>query len=188
MVDININFGGFYGSDHSDRVDSMLDSFYNDEDGEPLDYSSLDIDYSAILNAYISEYMSFFVGYIKEVHGVEVKFHSAKLVSPPEYNFSTDFIFARISNRSAQQLSRLFKEEEDEEFEAFVLEGTTSRDGYIPFYTKDQVWKNKDDMLTQNVLDFLVEEEFEERAFDEDWDTNSRYEMIFDQDLPELKQ
>jgi len=103
MKNFNIEFGGFYCSIHEQLIESMLESYYSDENGDPLDYYSLDIPYSVIFNKYSKKYLCFLKEYLFDNYNLQFKPVFKQLISPREYNFSTDKINVDLNNVDANK-------------------------------------------------------------------------------------
>lgn len=84
-----------------------------------------------IVQAYLSELGDFF----RREYDVDLKLDekTAEIVSPREYNFSTDSLFCEVD---LDALSKLFNEHFDE-VEKYVNDALKPRSGFIPFYSND---------------------------------------------------
>ena len=99
MINTNIEFGGFYESIHSNNIDYMIDNYYLDDDGNPLDYYELNIPYATIHNAYIKSWVFGFSEFIKNDYNIIIDFNELELISPKYYNYSTDTIDCKITKK-----------------------------------------------------------------------------------------
>lgn len=128
---INIPFSGFYNSVHDDEINSHVDhdfEGYDDLNRRIYEYC----DFSAVFEAYAKAYCERFADEFK----INLTFES--LVSPKEYNFSTDRIFATIEE---SEIIRLFNEVDKTRLTDQAREMFTSRSGFMSFYDKDyQSW------------------------------------------------
>ncbi len=172
---LNIRFGGFYGSLHEDLVDNMVNNYYDVQD-----YYDPDINYRAIFNEYIVEYMNSFEEWINDNYDMDISFSDIELDSPRFYNYSTDEIIADVKYRDCEMdLKNDYKE-----FLEYVKDNTKSYDGYISFYNYNEVISDKDGMLDFFKLDYLVNK-FNDEEFLSYYDMNNMYELIYDMDMPE---
>jgi hypothetical protein len=150
-IEIQIPFSGFYESLHDSFIDDAVDEHfnYNHETGEDIELDdkfydakwSADIDWGKIHQGYAKAY----VGEFGDKFGLDLEF--AELTSPREYNFSTDRIFAKISE---EQLNKLRKEvEAHKKWADCIREKFTSYDGFSSNYSND----SEDEEWTAEVLD-----------------------------------
>ena len=137
MINTHINFGGFYESIHSYYIDNNIEDF------ETVDYTALQTIYGTA-----------YVDMINEELGSEIKFIG--IDSPREYNFTTDKLVVDVNAVSLQGIKAFIRENElKEEVQSLLDEVTTSRDGYIPFYTAEDVL-NDPEMITGIRLDVIA--------------------------------
>ena len=157
-MELNLSFGGFYYSVHSDIVDSLVESNFDEEDTLTEDDYYDTIDYQKTYKEYCKYYVGYLFDYIVDAHEIKLTItqNNVDMWSPREYNFSTDVIVLKdVSNSTIKSLTTLFNRYlEDSLFRDFILEKTTSRSGYIPFYTYEEVVDKKDLEVS---LDFLLE-------------------------------
>lgn len=158
QMELNLGFGGFYYSVHSDIVDSWVESNF-DEDGTLTEEEYYDsIDYQKVHKDYCKHYVSYLFDYILDTKGVKLttKQSNIDMWSPREYNFSTDVIVLKeVSSSTVKNLTTLFNMYlEDKEFRDSIKDKTTSRSGYIPFYKYEDVVDKKE---LQVSLEFLLE-------------------------------
>lgn len=186
MKNINLEFGGFYSSIHDENVNSMLDQYYSDEEGQFLDYSYLNIDYRAIYNEYIKDYCHMLTQYMSDEYSIDVKFKNLSLISPREYNFSTDKINVNITNLANKNINKLFLK--NSTFLEYLKNATKSYDGYMSFYSYNEALENKDDMLIEYIFTFICNE-FNTDKFYSYYDNNNLYELLYcgHLNMPELK-
>ena len=166
---ISIKFGGFYGGPHDQKVDSMVNIY--EFEGEEFDkYSEL-----------YEEYAKNYVDFLNYELGLDMKF--VELDRPRFYNYRTDEIVVEIDDNEVDRyIARVddYMEEAGmrEDLEEYIIEKTTRSDGYIPYYTKDEVLmaENKD-VLLQCMFAVLCRETEDE--WESYYDLNSIYEIIF---------
>lgn len=129
-MEIYINFGGFYGSRYEGLLESIEDSLIDEESPEDQE-----LDYTKVYDLYSKEIVSFF----NEEFKTNVKF--VELSSPREYNFYTDKIVIEAEEKDLKKILRKINKDfdlKDEVLES-VKQETTMRDGYIPYYDKEEV-------------------------------------------------
>ena len=168
-MELNLSFGGFYYSVHSDIVDSLVESNF-DEDDDTLneeDYYDT-VDYRKIHKEYCKYYVKYLFDYILDAHGIKLtlKQNNVDMWSPREYNFSTDVIVLKdVSSSTVKKMTYLFNRYlENSEFRDFILEKTTSRGGYIPFYNYEQVVDKKELEVSLEILLEFIANEFNEEV------------------------
>lgn len=168
-MNIAVKFGGFYGGNHEQKIESMI-SMYEDEGDEFNNYKDL-------ITMYSREYLDF----LNLELGVNLMFVS--IDSPKFYNFRTDEIIAKIEDDQVE-LSKGYidmyirNNELNKELEEYIDNITKSSSGYIPFYTKEDVYKPENvDILLQCMIKVVC------RSTEDEWDSyydiNSLYEMVY---------
>ena len=166
-----LNFGGFYGSTHSLNIDKMIE-MYEEPNEETNETSEFD-NYSELINDYTKCYVSF----INELVGIELSF--LELISPREYNFSTDKIEVECSKVDILKIIQYIKKNQlNEDFDEHANKATTSIGGYIPFYSLQDVFKSENrGILLQLLLDTIISESGDE--FESYYDIQNMYELIY---------
>ena len=155
---IKIDFGGFYESQHSDLIDSVVemerDYFLNEHENkeklknylnkENIEFWEL-YDYKEIYIEYSKMYLELLCEWLKDV-GINLDMEFCELVSPKYYNYSTDAIIARLDKLKKHKLIMLLNNEtlnEDYDLHELVEEKvcsvTKSSSGYIAFYDFNNV-------------------------------------------------
>jgi hypothetical protein len=125
-------FSGFYKSRHSEAIDYAEEYMFTFDDGEihaslhELFYDNMD--YGDVYGAYSKEY----VGQISHLTNIRIVFE--ELVSPKEYNFTTDRIFVTIARKSLAKIIQLVK---GERLNNKAREMFTSRSGFISYYSNN---------------------------------------------------
>lgn len=131
--EIVIPFGGFYESLHSGETDNAIDYFFQDDRGEPRPALSARLyencNFRAVFNGYAREYAKQFA----HEFGLE-SLEFCELVSPREYNFTTDRIFCTVGSGD---VDKMLAETEKGLFNETAAEWFTSRDGFSSFYSPD---------------------------------------------------
>lgn len=152
------NFGGFYESYYSEAIDDVVyeDDIENTIDPDKVDFKNLHTEVAKAITEKFAEY-------IDDEFDVELTLEFVSLNSPRFYNYGTDTISVNISKEDLIKLDLLIVENEDVKsiFEGIVLDTTTSKSGYIPFYNYNEVMaKINDDNISvyyQSLLDALME-------------------------------
>jgi hypothetical protein len=149
---IEVPFGGFYESVHGYNIGRR----YEDENGEITD---------AMSENHIqdeADYCRLYVARLAKIAGIELEYEET--ISPREYNFSTDRIFAKVNEADIQKmLSNL----DEISMAEYVKRHFTSRDGFMSFYSGDwSDWKNEP--LDHNQLGALLHVHLD--GIDPDWE------------------
>jgi hypothetical protein len=168
MINTNINFMGFYNSIHSDHIDHAIESYFTDDDGNFNDKEVENLDYHKIHDDYIKDFTDDFQTWIVDNYPITPSFCNLKLISPKYYNYSTDVINCDINESDGVSMRNFFKD--DKEFLSFLKDRTKSYDGYISFYTYETALANKDDILSDYILEFLVRK-FESDYYPDNYDS-----------------
>lgn len=150
-IETSIAFGGFYESIHDSNVDHMIDCY--NEDGNYPEYNFDNIDYKKTHQSYIESWTGMFEEYLFNEFNLNIHFKNLKLWSPQYYNYDTDVIDCKIDFNQMESLNQkmLF----DDNFLSWLKKRTTSYDGFISFYSYDDVIINKDNKLIRYVLEYL---------------------------------
>lgn len=140
MVTVDIPFQGFYQTIHSDVFDRFIELETENlarEDLEPHqigDELQDAINYRQAFQKYAEDYAEFFAELLTELSGEVVTFHEVKLISPREYNFTTDRIEVKMHKDAFLAICRDIT---TEEFRPYVEEHLRPRDGFSPFYSNN---------------------------------------------------
>lgn len=138
-IKIELPFSGFYESIHDSRLDDEIEQHFNynhstgedreitEEEAEAISFA--DIDWHAIRSEYAHEYVNCFA------HEFNLDIEYEELISPREYNFSTDRIFATIAPADMQRIRK--EVESDKDWKEVVKQRFTSYDGFYSFYKPD---------------------------------------------------
>ncbi len=129
-----IPFAGFYGTWHDAEFDQALEMMF-DPECSGADYAGAlaqrffdTIDWRGAQTAYAKDYAENFAAAL----GCKV-FEWEQMVSPREYNFETDRLFAKFD---AAELRALFERADIRaELDSVAADMFTSRDGFISFYS-----------------------------------------------------
>jgi hypothetical protein len=176
-IKTTINFGGFYNSIHDDNIEWACESFYSDDNGNcNWDIILDNVDFKKLRGVYIDLYCDLFSDWLKENHGIIIKFKNISLSSPREYNFETDKILCDIDSVENEFLINTMYAKPA--FLDWVKDRTKSRSGFISFYDFDDVMNNKNDIFSVYALEYLTSE-YENSDFISDYDRASGYDVLY---------
>lgn len=157
-MEIFIDFGGFYHSVHSDRIDDKIEM--NLEWGEDLQQDGFDeVNYRETYIDYSKEYINLIN------NKLDLNLSFVDLNSPRFYNYTTDKIVAKVNKEDQKTLSKYIY---DDDFLKWANPRLTSRDGFISFYDgikglleMAQHYEKDQEVLIGLVVDWLIETELE---------------------------
>ena len=140
----NFNFGGFYNSNHDWVIDNYIDSFIRDRETDELPQNEGEIydaiDYKGLRNFYCSELIKFMNSKLN------IKLEYLELSSPAYYNFTTDKIVVKFEESDFINLKEYVNPCLREDINILITEmlkdWTTSRDGFIPYYSYSEIKDN----------------------------------------------
>ena len=167
----NIKFGGFYGSEHSDSIDSRIEMYEH----EGYINTWEDIDYQETYKSYIDNYCSELSDFILDEFKIDIDFENLSLNSPRFYNFETDTIDCEVNKDKVEKLNTYFLKDKD--FIQYLNKRTKSYSGFISFYTFEQAKNNKDNILIYYVLEYICKEIFNEVAELNDYELITKKEV-----------
>ena len=126
-------FPGFYNTffecDESDVIDS-----YNQENDTNFDYDNFEWDYSEYYDQIARNCCDAIETLLKKNNIVQsIKFQN--IVSPLYYNYSNDGINVEVEINIENLI--LFIAQNKEEFDTYIKENYSSRDGFISFHSND---------------------------------------------------
>lgn len=152
--EIILNFGGFYDSIHSDIIDSQIEKDGSDDHGY-YNWENDLTNYQETNKNYAEAYIEIIKKYLSE-NDVKVDIDFIKIDSPAYYNFATDLIIIKILSKDHQKkIIKFVKSKFKKELAEYIKDTTTSRDGYMSFYTQKEVLKNKDNKLIEACLKMI---------------------------------
>jgi hypothetical protein len=170
MKKVNVNFGGFYYSLHSELIDSMV-QMYEDTDNEDEviefdNYNQLHIKYS-----------KHFVSFLNELMDCNLKF--INFDSPKYYNYSTDKIVCKYTKKDFNAIKKYAKVNNlMNDIELHIKRITTSVDGYWAFYEYNEVFfPENESILIQCYLDVIIKKSVDE--WFSYYDMQNVYEIIY---------
>lgn len=129
--EVRINFfSGFYESIHDEVFDSEIGYITEEYDKEYDDFR-----FTIRYNSYVENYIKT----ISDELGMDLVVN--ELVSPREYNFSTDVITVWMKPRDLKKISSALN---SETLKYIIKKRFTSRSGFISFYSNNvEEWKEK---------------------------------------------
>ena len=164
LISVRIDFGGFYDSIHDSRIEGDIESnldyianFLALDDSKVQEIYN-NINFNDIRNNYIVGYCNSLADIILNEFGISFDFVNLKLDSPREYNFETDVILCEVDKTKIQSLTNIFlnSSEYKKDFIKHIEDITTSKSGYMPFYSFEDIMNNKNDMLYTQAFNFLI--------------------------------
>tara|TARA_R110002051_G_scaffold30319_2_gene70177 strand:+ start:1016 stop:1504 length:489 start_codon:yes stop_codon:yes gene_type:complete len=137
-LEFALEFGGFYHSWHSERIDNDINMF---------EYDWEKIDFPETHNNYCK-------GLLESVNNeLEMNLEFVELESPKEYNFTTDKIITSIPHKEFADLKQEYIN--DLEFVEWINEESRSRDGFHSFYSGLDAIIKEDDILLQYMFRYI---------------------------------
>ena len=137
-LEFALEFGGFYHSWHSERIDNDISNY---------DYDWEEVDYKKTHNNYCK-------GLLESVNNeLDMNLEFVELDSPREYNFTTDKIIASIPQKEFADLKQEYVN--DTEFVDWINEESRSRDGFSSFYSGLDAIIKEDDILLQYIFRYI---------------------------------
>lgn len=164
---VTIDFGGFYETLAAKAIDQrMFNEYgninkyesYDDQPWEVIEKYETQENLNKAYDDYCIDYCEYLQKWISKNLNVEISIQFSELWSPKEYNYQTDQIDAHISIKDLNKLYEAIRSNKEfcKEFIETIEKNTTSCDGYMAFYNKDQVLnENKHNMLFRNIFDFI---------------------------------
>jgi len=140
-IEFALEFGGFYNSHHSDRIDNDIENF--DIDWEEVDFNKTHTNYCKELVSKINNEFDYSLEFVE-------------MESPREYNFRTDEIIANIPYKEFTKI----KEEyiNNDYFIDWINEESKSRDGFSSFYSGLDAILKEDSILLRYLFRYINED------------------------------
>lgn len=180
MKDFNLHFGGFYHSIHEQFIDSMLESYFMDNDGELVDYDDLyTIDYQLIFKAYSKAYLSVLEAVLYDNEDIDIKLSFNALISPREYNFNTDIISTGLLQNHFEFLLEHYSN--NKEFIEYVNKASKSYDGFASFFEGYEAVKANHQIWLEYLFKYLIQEYQEEIV--QELDCQNIHELVYQLDF-----
>jgi len=150
MIRLNLDFGGFYESHHSDIIENCMREYDETEEW------SKEFKLSEV--KYCKQWLNLFVANIEGEYGVLLNYKFIGIDSPKEYNFKTDTIEVDFDRDLLDSLVNTTFKNDHKKIEDYIKEQTTSYDGFISYYSYSDVLRNIDDTLYHYVLKMIIKE------------------------------
>jgi len=166
MHSVVIPFQGFYQTMHMDAFDGAEEMMLEGSDAE------LEVDWKKAHEAYAKKYLDYFNDQVS----MGFKFEFDSLVSPREYNFANDTLYANIDTDG---LMRLLLEVDSVMFAMRAKENFTSYDGFASFYSNDPKNWGPISEWDHNQIGTLLDAHVEYLGFEEEsLDSEIIYELF----------
>jgi hypothetical protein len=125
-----VPFSGFYETSHDQRIDEAEEQMFSGDDGEIVSSVAYEafwsnLNYGSVHEKYAKAYVAALA------HGLKIPLDYEEMVSPREYNFTTDRLFAKISRSDFAKMLRAVR---GKRLNEKVLDQFTSCSGFISFY------------------------------------------------------
>lgn len=140
---VQIPFSGFYQSVHDMIIEDMhIDLFQDDNGGidfEALDASLRNTNFISVFHKYAVEYVEHYAHNLKHDSNISLDFVPSvlvsELISPREYNFTTDKIMAHLTDTTVKAIYSAVMSDNDlkQELADKMIKVSTPRSGYVPF-------------------------------------------------------
>lgn len=151
--EIFINFGGFYNSIHESQIENQFELHEDciDFEAQYRNYTKTQVNYS---KKYLKKMEQFLFN-----EKIEVKFKFVRIESPSEYNFRTDVIVVNLLKKHQKSIINFVNNKFAVELIELIRTQTTQREGYRPFYTFDEIYKeNINDLLLEACLEIICDQ------------------------------
>lgn len=152
-----IPFSGFYESIHSSMIDDAVEGLVRDDCGEIVEGCEdifWEVNYPEVFDKYAKMYLENFNIVLNYETKLNIKLHYDELSSPREYNFTTDRIFAKISQRNVKLLYKLV---DKKILEDLIAKRFTSCSGFISYYDNKLADWGKIETWDHNQVGTLLE-------------------------------
>lgn len=140
-IQFNLNFGGFYCSEHSEMIEAQIEAF--ELDGETVNFKE-------VFNEYASDWLELLSNEID----LDLKF--INLDSPKYYNFRTDEIVTEISKATFEALKA---EHLTTECIEYINKESASRSGFASFYDGFEAVSKEPSILAAYIFSYILESE-----------------------------
>lgn len=126
-----IPFSGFYQGVHDDMFDTSIESLFEDSNGDQIEglAERFWTQHSYNSKVAMDKYSKAYVDALGEKIGIPMEYEET--VSPREYNFITDRVFAKVSRASLAKMLRAVRGKRLNDTVAAMF---TTRDGFISSY------------------------------------------------------
>ncbi len=149
-----VPFAGFYDTVHSEELLRALEGMFEDDHGDCVGPELLEMAWSLVdWHAANVDYAKTYVFNVSWLAGINIIFD--KMISPREYNFYTDRIFAWIDR---QDLYEMLFAVDFADLDKLIRARLTSRSGFVSWYSNslDQ-WPESLDEWDHNQIGTLLQ-------------------------------
>lgn len=154
-----LDFGGFYGSLHSELIEEMLNRYFDFEiDDDKVNYKMLNFDYS-------KQWLEYFNDWLISEYEANLKLELLEIISPKEYNFATDVLLVEYKKKDLQKLI-------NDDVISFINKRSKSYDGFISYYEGYNEVKKDLEILFQYVMLYYIEMYNDEQYMNDYFDNN----------------
>ena len=140
-IQFNLNFGGFYCSEHSEIIDSQIEAF-------ELDWET--VNFKQVHREYASDWLDLLSNEID----LDLKF--IDLDSPKYYNFRTDEITTEITEANFEALKDEYL---TDECINYINKESASRDGFASFYNGFKAVSKEPGILAAYIFSYILDSE-----------------------------
>ena len=148
-IEFNLNFGGFYESEHSNQIDWQIEAFQ-------LDWEK--IDFKQVYGEYANKWLNL----LSNELGLDLIYKG--LDSPRFYNFRTDEIITEITQANFKALKDEYLTAECIEY---INKESASRDGFSSFYSGIDAVSKEPSILASYIFNYILAAELIEIDFTE---------------------
>jgi hypothetical protein len=148
-IQFNLNFGGFYDSEHSSQIDWQIEAFELDCDK---------IDFKQVYSEYANDWLNLLS------NELELDLIYKGLDSPRFYNFRTDEITTEITQANFKALKDGYLTDECIEY---INKESASRDGFTSFYNGIDAVSKEPSILASYIFNYILSAELIEIDFSE---------------------
>ena len=125
-----VPFAGFYETSHDRNIDYVEEFMFSGDDGEITSQAAYEafwenLDYGPVFEAYAKAYVAALA------HVIDIPLEYEEMVSPREYNFQADRLFAKISR---SDLAKMLRAVRGKRLAGKAADWFTTRSGFISSY------------------------------------------------------
>lgn len=156
---IQIPFSGFYYSLHDSYIDSTIEYYLDEYEGDALEKAQevfYDMSYKDVHLAMAKHYVQAYNVVFYDKYDIDLCLKFVELSSPRFYNYETDKIFCSYDAEAFKQVIKLL---DDEKIQNELLEKYKTRSGFICFQsTIDSIINKEYEVFAMDLLEMLLPE------------------------------
>jgi hypothetical protein len=155
-LEVSVPFQGFNSTIHEDCISGKVAAFHDlDDIFDMQDVVYAAIDWHKVKREYAKQYLEEFEYRLYVGYDIKISLEFASIVSPREYNFTNDRLYATISK---EDIMTLRDNVDVSALDRLIRQTFTSRSGFISFYP-NRLFEWGEDVLTwdANQLGTLLE-------------------------------